>query len=172
MTSRLRNYPQSFLLFLFADALVAQFTNKSQWSDNKNYKRYKSNVNRLQKKGYVNVVNNLNGQKFLKLTEKGELELLMQKARVPVKGEWDGKWRIIFFDIPKVANDHRDKLRYLIKQNGFLKLQASVYISPQSLNRDAINYLKISGLIGYVRMGKVEELDDDRDLLKHFNLKK
>ena len=74
------------------------------------------------------------------------------------------------FDIPKGTRGQRDKLRRLLKKADFFKLQASVYITPHPLNRDAVSYLKSTGLIGYIRMGRLEELDDDQDLKKHFKL--
>lgn len=106
----------------------------------------------------------------MELTKKGELELLMARAWLNKPAVWDGKWRVIFFDIPENANTRRDKLRRLLIKNGFIKLQASIYISPYTLNRLAIDYLKNTGLIGYIRIGRLEELDDDRDLRKKFNL--
>ena len=76
------------------------------------------------------------------------------------------------FDIPEGSKEKRAILRSLLKRNDFCKLQASVYISPFSLNREAISYLNSSGLRDYIRILKVEEMDYDKDLLKRFGLVK
>jgi DNA-binding transcriptional regulator PaaX len=129
----------------------------------------KNTVYNLRKRGLVEVVTK-DGQKFLKLTERGELEVLLAKARIPFKIKWDGKWRVIIFDIPEDAKLQRNQFRDLLKKNNFKKLQASVYISPFPFNREAVSYLQQTGLIKFIRMLKVEELDNDRDLRKKFNL--
>ena len=49
-------------------------------------------------------------------------------------------------------------------------MQASVYVSPYALNREAVEYLKETGLIEYIRIGRLEELDDDADLRKKFKI--
>ena len=67
--------------------------------------------------------------------------------------------------------DKRNLFRSLLYKNGFLKLQHSVYISPYPFNREAVKYLKKTGLISFIRMLKVEEMDDDKDLKKKFDLK-
>ena len=75
------------------------------------------------------------------------------------------------FDIPEESRELRNRFRLLLKQYGFKMLQASVFISPYPLNREAIAYLKETGLIDYIRILKVEEIDDDRDLKKYFQLR-
>ncbi|MCL5435487.1 MAG: CRISPR-associated endonuclease Cas2 [Patescibacteria group bacterium] len=111
------------------------------------------------------------GKGFLNLTKKGELEALLSRARLITAKPWDGKWRVVIFDIPEQARDKRDRLRLLLKHNGFKKLQASVFVSPFALNRAAIEYLRKSGLINFIRVLRVDECDDDRDLQKMFRLK-
>ena len=74
------------------------------------------------------------------------------------------------FDIPEGSRDKRDKLRRLLQRSKFVKLQASVFISPFVLNREAISYLKRTGLIDYIRILRVDEIDDDKILRKHFSL--
>ncbi len=173
MPRSLRHYPQSFLLFAFVDGFTSIFSSKRQWEQKRQpgtYEQYRQTAYRLRRKGYVNITKTAAGQKFLRLTRKGQLELLMAKAWLPKKQTWDGKWRMIMFDIPRDANDKRDKLRRLLKSGEFFKLQASVYLTPYPLNREAITYLKSTGLIDYIRIGRLEELDDDKDLLKHFKL--
>lgn len=134
-------------------------------------KRYYDTVYQLQKRGVI-AVDNKKGKKFLRLTAKGELELLLKKTVVDSAGPWDGKWRMVIFDIPadRKSNRQRDKLRRLLKQRGFYMVQASVFVHPHPLNREAVRYLKQSGLIKYIRMFRIDEVDDDTYLRKKFKL--
>lgn len=125
---------------------------------------------RLYKKGWLRSFDK-QGQKFLKLTKDGQIEALLAKARIPVTGDWDGKWRIIFYDIPEGARSRRDLLRRLLKNNNYVRLQNSVYASPRPFNPEAVRYLKETKLIGYIKLVEVEHIDDDRKLKKRFHLK-
>ncbi|MEK7161413.1 MAG: CRISPR-associated endonuclease Cas2 [Patescibacteria group bacterium] len=128
-------------------------------------------VRRMKQRGLVKIVSK-GGKKFLALTGEGELEKLFIKAKIVKLKEWDGKWRMIVFDIPEGASKKRDQLRWLLKRNGFMKLQASVYINPYPINREAIAYLQHTGLMAYVRIIRIDEVDNDSDLRKKFNLSK
>lgn len=106
----------------------------------------------------------------MQITKKGELKILMAKAGVIRPTKWDGKWRLIVFDIPEESSILRDRFRKLLKSYGFKMMQASVFISSYPLNRQAIDYSKATGLIDYIRIIKAEEIDDDKNLRKHFHL--
>jgi CRISPR-associated endonuclease Cas2 len=135
------------------------------------YKRYQQEIWKMRRKGYLNVVEK-NSIKFIKLTEKGQLEQLLQKANVKKERSWDGKWRVLIFDIPEDSRLKRNQFRSLLKRNNFTKLQASVFVSPYALNREALIYLKETGLMRYIRILKVEEIDDDEDLKRKFGFLK
>lgn len=133
------------------------------------YDNYSKTVYYLHQKGYIRFIEKEDGR-FIALTTEGQLEALLAKAKHPGPAKWDGKWRMMIFDIPEETRDKRNKLRQLLKVNNFFKLQASVYINPYPLNREAIKYLQETKLIEYIRIIKVEEMDNDKDLRKHFNL--
>ena len=132
-------------------------------------KTYVDTIYRLKRTGLVKAVKE-EGRQFLALTNKGELQQLFIKARLPKKSKWDGKWRIMTFDIPEDVREKRDQLRWLLKNNGFKKMQASVFINPFPLNREAISYLRQTKLLPYIRIIRADDIDDDSDLRKHFNL--
>ena len=132
-------------------------------------KKYYDTVNNLKSRGAIKIISK-NGQKFIQLTKQGQLEILFAKAEVVKTDKWDGRWRIIIFDIPEDAREKRDVLRRLLKRNNFAKLQASVFASPYPLNRQAVVYLKESGLGQYIRLMRVDDIDEDIDLRKKFQL--
>ncbi len=134
-------------------------------------REFRQAVSRLQARKLL-AITEKNNQKFIRLTDRGQLEALLLKAKLDNQKPWDGRWRLFIFDIPEASKDKRDSLRSLLKKNNFCKLQASVYVSPYPLNREAISYLNQSGLRDYLRILKIEEMDNDEELLKKFGLKK
>jgi phenylacetic acid degradation operon negative regulatory protein len=46
---------------------------------------------------------------------------------------WDGRWRLVLFDVPTGQNTQRDRLRRYLRDKGFGYLQNSVWISPDPL---------------------------------------
>jgi len=132
-------------------------------------KRYLEALWHLQKQGNVKVISKA-GERFITLTHKGQLEKLLRLAGVQKTARWDGKWRILMFDIPESCHTDRDSFRRLLKKNNFAILQGSVFVSPYPLNREAVKYLEGSGLMQYIRIMKVEEMDNDADLKKQFGL--
>ena len=133
------------------------------------YRYYHDTIRQMKKRGVVEVFEK-QGKKFVKLTHKGQLETLLYGLRSEEKHRWDGKWRMVIFDIPEESRSKRDMIRRLLKRGGFVKLQQSVFISPFKLQRKAIEYLKKTHLIEFIRIIRVEEMDDDKDLRIRFKL--
>src|SRR5438445_12540705 len=50
--------------------------------------------------------------------------------------EWDGRWRLVLFDIPTKQNTYRKRLRRYLQSRGFGYLQNSVWITPDSLEEE------------------------------------
>lgn len=87
------------------------------------------------------------GEVYLKLTSKGG-SFFNEKISLKnlSKKEWDGKWRLVIFDIKEIERSLRDKLREKLKKWGFVMWQESVYISPHPI-LDAIDeFLKVKKL--------------------------
>lgn len=50
--------------------------------------------------------------------------------------EWDGRWRLVLFDVPTARNTHRARLRRYLRDRSFGYLQNSVWITPDSLEEE------------------------------------
>ncbi len=84
---------------------------------------------------------------------------------------WDGKWRIIIFDIPEPRRKVRIKLRRTLHAIGFVRLQDSVWVFPYNCE-DLIALLKADFRIGKDLLYIIaDEIESDYTLRKHFNLK-
>lgn len=113
-----------------------------------------------------------NGKQFISLTEKGERKLLYYKVTEKKKNvKWDGKWRVVIFDVWERTRSKRDLLRIEIKDFGFIQLQQSVWIYPYDCS-EFIELLKTDLAFGKnIRYMVVEKLDHDEGLRKYFKLK-
>lgn len=134
--------------------------------------RYNQAIRYLEHAAQVEVLER-NDKTFLKLTRKGKLRVLLERLEngYQKQTDWDGKWRLIIWDIPEKSRLHRDQIRKFIKDLGFLQLQQSVFITPYPLPQSAVLYLQESGLSKYLRFLRVDKIDDDRVLKHHFGVK-
>ena len=70
---------------------------------------------------------------FVTLTRKGEQRLSeIERAdyELPKPSRWDGKWRIVSFDIKEKRKEVRALLRSTLKSVGFAHLHHSVWVYP------------------------------------------
>ena len=49
---------------------------------------------------------------------------------------WDGRWRLVCFDVPTTENNQRRRLRRYLRKKGFGYLQNSIWITPDVLNEE------------------------------------
>ncbi|MDO8569914.1 MAG: hypothetical protein Q7R89_04055 [bacterium] len=111
-----------------------------------------------------------NGKQFLSLTEKGKRELLYYQITEKKRQKWDGKWRVVIFDVWENTRSKRNLLRNELKDFGFIQLQRSVWIYPYEC-AEFIELLKTDLSFGKnIRYMIVESLDHDEKLRKHFNV--
>ena len=74
------------------------------------------------------------GQRLHRLTEAGrQLALGTQDPVGRWKRRWDGKWRMVLFDVPQYRSGDRIRLRRSLASRGFGYLQKSVWITPDPL---------------------------------------
>ncbi len=112
------------------------------------------------------------GDKYL-LSEKGEKELeryLDIEEVITVPKIWDGKFRVIIFDIPENKRAIRAAVREQLIVWGFIRLQNSVWVYPYECQK-IISLLKTRfGVLRDVLYLQVDYLENDSWLKKEFNL--
>ncbi len=92
-------------------------------------------ISKLKKYDWITKVDGKD-ETFYKITEKGEKAVDKLLAPLKTTGKWDGRWRLVMFDIPESKRDVRDKLRRSLSKLGMGILQASVWISPNDIRKD------------------------------------
>lgn len=136
--------------------------------------RYRANtaLTRMIQKGYVRVEKS-GGMTEVRLTERGEAFaiMVMEGERKPKKSKrWDGKWRVVSYDLKKATPALRARLRELLKSFGFVLLQQSVWVYPYDCE-DLIFILKrelrLGGSLLYII---ADQIENDAKLRTHFSL--
>lgn len=110
----------------------------------------------------------------LVLTKKGTLyieKLLLREYTIPEPPLWDGKWRILMFDIKEKRRRVRLKLRQLLQGVGFVRLQDSVWIYPYACDEFvALVRAHLASGVGELRIVTADAIEADRTLRDHFRL--
>jgi CRISPR-associated endonuclease Cas2 len=109
----------------------------------------------------------------LVLTPKGRqqaklLSLLGSSINFKKPKRWDGKWRIVIFDIPEDDRVFRDILRSHLCELGFRKLQNSVFVSPYPFEKPILELIGLYSANSYVRVITAIKIDNEENLKKHF----
>lgn len=104
-------------------------------------------IARLKKKGFIEADKTDTGQTILKLTDEGKTMVLLTSDN---EEDWDGKWRVVIFDIPEQKRLIRDLFRRNLKKWGFKYLQKSVWISKKNITDKLFGYIRDLGIEKWV----------------------
>ncbi|MBI5645045.1 CRISPR-associated endonuclease Cas2 [Candidatus Kaiserbacteria bacterium] len=110
---------------------------------------------------------------MISLTPRGEKEfrkITLSHRVLNYPKKWDGKWRVLIFDIPNHRKSLRDKLRLSLKSAGFVRFQNSVWVFPYNCE-DFVALLKSELKIGKdMQYLIVDVIENDKSLLETFKL--
>jgi phenylacetic acid degradation operon negative regulatory protein len=85
--------------------------------------------------------------------------------------KWDGKWRILIFDISEPHKIKREALRGKLKEWKLYQLQKSVWISPYDLQKEISILRDFFGLnFRELTVITANMIDDEKSLKRHFKL--
>lgn len=86
------------------------------------------------------------GEVYYEITGQGRTRLCKRIKLDKLGQKWDGRWRILIFDIPEKTRLKRDYLRQKLYALGFGHLQKSVWVSPFDITREVREFLRFQGL--------------------------
>lgn len=135
-------------------------------------KELREGISYLYKLKFIDKKENSDGLVEVFLTDKGRLKSLNYKLdNIKNKKEnWDGKWRMVAFDIPEKYKKGRDALRQKLKKIGFCELQKSVLITPFDCQKEIELLVNYFNLNKYVRFGLLEFIDNSNYFKNYFKL--
>jgi len=153
----------------FILSIMKSFKNRKKYKKKKIYDTFYM----LRRQGCIDI-RKRNHQIYISLTEKGKKKagrFQIDSLKIKTPKKWDGKWRLVIFDISQLQKIKREAFRGKLKELGFYPLQKSVWIHPYDC-RDEIELLKeFFGLTSKeLRLIIAEEIGEDTHLKKIFKL--
>lgn len=134
----------------------------------------KQTLTKMAKQKLVNIKDRGDGSVTVTITKNGinrALTYQLESMRLKKPKKWDGKWRVVVFDIPEKYKKVRDIFRMRLKQLGLYPFQESVFVSPYKCFGEIEFLRELYGVSFTVRYLLVEKIEDDDELRNYFSLK-
>lgn len=135
--------------------------------------RVREALKRLESQELVTISENKNGEITVKFTKKGKARYLkykLEEMQIPKPENWDGKWRIVIFDIPNNKKQARDALRRKLKELRFCQLQKSVFVHPYDCKNEIAFIKEIYEINRYVSLIEASYIDNQNKLKRIYGL--
>ena len=107
----------------------------------------------------------------VKLTNRGKervIKFSFDLLEIKKPEKWDGKWRIIIFDIPNKYKQAREALRCKIKELGLRQLQKSVWIYPYDCEDEILFVAEAFEVQKYIEIITAERLLHSKVIKSYF----
>ena len=106
---------------------IKRQNNKKAW------RKFSESLRYLNRRSYVKIINRSDAGITVKITRKGEelvKELDIDSMQLKKQDSWDGRWRIIIYDVPNKKSKNRLAFAEKLKTLGFVMIQKSVWAYP------------------------------------------
>jgi len=148
---------------------------KKDW---KEWKRFNSSylrrtLERLKRQKLVEIQEGEKGVTTIKITAPGKRKVLkyaLEELEIPQLKFWDGKWRLIIYDIPQHKRRLSNLLSQTLKNLGFLALQKSVYLIPYPCQSQVEFIREYFGLGDNVLILEVNKIENDKPFRDYFGI--
>lgn len=150
--------------------------NFSHYSNKYTKKQLNKSYQNLKQRKLIKILKKKDNSYEVKLTNKGQKrirEFCFDALTIDKTQKWDGKWRILIFDIPtqpKILNQAREALRRKIKKLGFFQLQKSVWILPYECEDEILFVAEMFDIQKYIEIITAEKILHEDELKKKFKL--
>lgn len=112
-------------------------------------------LKRLRENGLVDFVDD--EKLMIRLTDQGRERAVLAKIKLGDQ-KWDGKWRLVIFDVPEKRRALRDLLRSKLKQWDFIYLQQSVWATKKDCTKALRDFIKSVGIRDWVMVVETDDL--------------
>ena len=131
------------------------------------------NLNELYNYGYISWKEKADGSCEVVITKRGasHAKLLdIENLSIKRPNIWDGKWRVVFFDIPEKKKKARNALREKLRDLGFCEMQKSIFAFPYEC-QDEINFIiTLFEIKPYVQYAEMTNMTNEITMRKIFKL--
>lgn len=92
-------------------------------------------------------------------------ELELKKPKV-----WDGKWRVVIYDIPRKSKHLQNLIRETLHRLEFVPLQNSVYLTPFPCEEEIEFLRELYGLGKEIKFILAEKIENEKAYRKYFGV--
>lgn len=133
--------------------------------------RIKQSVIRLEKRGFIKR-SDVAEDGFV-LTTKGEeraARIKLKSMSIARQKKWDGKWRLVMFDVPENKRRARLSINGMLKKIGCMQYQKSVFITPFPCKEEIDFVGQCFGVRQNIRLIIADSIEGDGSLRKVFKV--
>ena len=80
--------------------------------------------------------------------------------------KWDGRLRMVFYDIPMGKNSYRHWLNSSLRMFGYKQMQKSVFVGKHPLPESFIEDISAADLDPYIYMSTIREISNRKEIFK------
>ena len=136
--------------------------------------RVANTFSRLRREGLIEVQKR-GHQIYINLTPEGKKKAgIYQINSISIKTpkKWDGKWRLVIFDISELKRTMREAFRGKLKELGFMVIQKSVWIHPFPCEDEIVLLRDFFGLDkNDIQLIVAEKIEKEAELKTFFNIR-
>jgi CRISPR-associated endonuclease Cas2 len=145
-----------------------------QKADRARRNKYYKSLKYLDQKKYISIKKKGGNKVAIKLSPAGikkSVQYEFEELELEKPEKWDGKWRIIIFDIKSGEKRKREQIRWKLKKWNFFMLQKSVWVCPYDLFKEAeILRSHFSLSRRELKIITATHVEDEKWIKKHFKL--
>ena len=134
----------------------------------------KDTLERLRERKLVAFQEQEDGSFQVVLTKEGKQKIEewnIDDLQLAVPKRWDGRWRIVAFDISEKRKKAREALRQTLKRLGFFQLQKSVFVHPYPCEAEIRLLKSVFSILDYeVLYFSTDVIPQEKHLKRHFQL--
>lgn len=137
-----------------------------------NLRYLRATINRLRKEKII-TIEERDGKQTVILTKHGKRRILkysLETLSIEKPSHWDGRWRLVVYDVAKRKKYLRDVFRETLKNIGFYQLQESVWLYPYPCEKEVTFLREYYGIGDDVVYVVATKLEDDSPYCTYFGL--
>jgi hypothetical protein len=150
------------------------YREKSDWDEWKmfNKKYLRQTIQRLEREKIIEIEDQ-GEYGVVKITDKGKQKILQfgtESLTIKKPARWDGKWRLVVYDIFSARKSLRDRFQKILKGAGFYPFQESVYLHAYPCEQQVEFLRAFLGIEGEVRLITATGLENDQAFRQYYGL--
>lgn len=157
--------------------LAKPFVDAKRERERDEWKRYnpyflRRTIHRLRRQKLV-TISEKDGESVVELTQNGKRRILryaLDDLQIEKQKIWDGKWRLVIYDVAEKKRVLRDVFRRTLQSLGFLQLQESVWLCPYPCEREISFLREYFGVGNEVLYIIAQHLEDDMPYKAYFGI--